>query len=574
MRKGPGLRRQLPAPRQPAGGGLVRRVRRSLPPLPVPPSPVPLPPCPGSCSPCSPAWRWRSRSSRSGSSSCCRSRSRSSCAACTGARCARAPGWGCSWAWSSGTSTSSGCGSSASRRGSRSSLFMTLWFALLGAALAAVSRLRWWPLWSALVWVAIEVLSGAYPMSGFTWGRLVFATIDTPYAGWLPWVGANGVSLLVALTASVLAWLALRLRSRWAQRERRDALVAGGVLVATAAAVVLPGLRHLVGGGRRHRPDRDRPGRRARQRRRPARLQPRGHPQPHRPDPRPGRRRRRRPRRAPRLRRLAGELHRDGPVPRRGDPVRAEEHHRGPAGADPRGRRRRRPRGRRGAQPGHRLRPRAGRRRPLHQAAPGAVRRVHPLPREARHRPQLQPALPGAARHAQRHPHQPAADRRHPGGRRDLLRRVLRRRDRRAGARGSGAAHRADLQRVLHPHRPDRAAVRDEPAPGPRDRADGRDRLGQRPQRLHRTGRHRPGRDRAPHPGGAGPGRPAGPGGPAVHGGRPVAGPGRRAGRPGCRPVGAAAVSSAQEIGTGGARPREGRGRPGTGPRIHDGESV
>ena len=69
------------------------------------------------------------------------------------------------------------------------SLFMTLWFALLGVALAAVSRLRWWPLWSALVWVAIEVLSGAYPMSGFTWGRLVFATIDTPYAGWLPRCG-------------------------------------------------------------------------------------------------------------------------------------------------------------------------------------------------------------------------------------------------------------------------------------------------------------------------------------------------------------------------------------------------
>jgi apolipoprotein N-acyltransferase len=122
------------------------------------------------------------------------------------------------------------------------SLFMTLWFVLLGAALAAVSRLRWWPVWSALVWVAIEVLSGAYPMSGFTWGRLVFATIDTPYAGWLPWVGANGVSLLVALTASVLAWLALRLRSRWAARDRRDALLAAGVLVATAVAVVLPGL--------------------------------------------------------------------------------------------------------------------------------------------------------------------------------------------------------------------------------------------------------------------------------------------------------------------------------------------
>ena len=44
--------------------------------------------------------------------------------------------------------------------------------------------------------------------------------------------------------------------------------------------------------------------------------------------------------------------------------------------------------------------------------------------------------------------------------------------------------------------------------------------------------------------------------------------------RPGCRPVGAAAVSSAQEIGTGGARPREGRGGAGhVGPRIR-GERV
>jgi apolipoprotein N-acyltransferase len=90
------------------------------------------------------------------------------------------------------------------------SLFMTLWFVLLGFALAAVSRLRWWPVWFAVVWVAVEVLRGAYPMSGFTWGRLAFGTVDTPYAGWLPWIGVNGVSLLVALTASGLTWLVLR----------------------------------------------------------------------------------------------------------------------------------------------------------------------------------------------------------------------------------------------------------------------------------------------------------------------------------------------------------------------------
>ena len=369
------------------------------------------------------------------------------------------------------------------------------------------------------MWVAIEVLSGAYPMSGFTWGRLVFATIDTPYAGWLPWVGANGVSLLVALTASVLAWLALRLRGRWAQRERRDALVAGGVLVATAAAVVLPGLvtwsgedagtariaivqgdvpgngddllaynrevtrshvdltRDLaadVDAGRAQRPDfvvwpenstatdpfRDEEIRSA-LRSTAAAL------------------------RAPILVGGVVDAPEDGEVLNQGivyDPV---------------------------------------------QGAGDRYTKRHPVPfgeyipyREKlgidRNFSQLSQVprdmLSGTRTCA-------AADRRHAGGRRDLLRRVLRRRDQRAGARGSGAAHRADLQRVLHPHRPDRAAVRDEPAPCPRDRADGRDRLGQRPQRVHRTGRHRPGRDRAPHPGRAGPGRPAGPGGPAVHGG-------------------------------------------------------
>jgi apolipoprotein N-acyltransferase len=114
------------------------------------------------------------------------------------------------------------------------SLFMTLWCVLLGVGLAAVSRLPFWPLWSAVVWVAVEVLRGAYPMSGFTWGRLVFATVDTPYDGWLPWVGANGVSFLVALTGAGLAWAVLR------AREAPRQVVA--VLAVAAVAVVVPGL--------------------------------------------------------------------------------------------------------------------------------------------------------------------------------------------------------------------------------------------------------------------------------------------------------------------------------------------
>jgi apolipoprotein N-acyltransferase len=83
--------------------------------------------------------------------------------------------------------------------------FMSLYGLLQGPALAAVSRLRWWPVWSALVWLAGEVVQGAWPLGGFPWGRLAFATVDTPVAPGLAWVGANGVSLAIALMGAALA---------------------------------------------------------------------------------------------------------------------------------------------------------------------------------------------------------------------------------------------------------------------------------------------------------------------------------------------------------------------------------
>jgi apolipoprotein N-acyltransferase len=123
------------------------------------------------------------------------------------------------------------------------SLFMTLWFVVLGLSLAAVSRLPWWPLWSALVWVAVEVLRGSWPMSGFTWGRLAFATIDTPYAGWLPWVGTNGVTLLVALTGAALAWLVLRFQqARTSGRRGPARRTLAALAVVAILAAVLPAL--------------------------------------------------------------------------------------------------------------------------------------------------------------------------------------------------------------------------------------------------------------------------------------------------------------------------------------------
>ena len=83
----------------------------------------------------------------------------------------------------------------------------SLYFAPLGMAVAAVTRLRWWPLWSACAWVSVETWRGAWPFGGLTWGRVSFATVDSVWASALPWLGMTGVSLLIALTGTALAWL-------------------------------------------------------------------------------------------------------------------------------------------------------------------------------------------------------------------------------------------------------------------------------------------------------------------------------------------------------------------------------
>jgi len=114
--------------------------------------------------------------------------------------------------------------------------FMSLYGLVFGAGVAAVRRLRSWPLWTAVVWVAAEVFRGAWPFGGFPWARLAFATVDTPFAPALAWVGANGVSLLVALAGTMLAAVV----SSTTPRDRlRSLLLLGGVVaVACLSALV------------------------------------------------------------------------------------------------------------------------------------------------------------------------------------------------------------------------------------------------------------------------------------------------------------------------------------------------
>jgi apolipoprotein N-acyltransferase len=120
-----------------------------------------------------------------------------------------------------------------------------LYVGLVGAGVAATSRLRVWPLAVPLLWVLSEALRDRVPLGGFPWGRLAFgqtATTLTPYAAL---AGAPAVTFAISLIGALLAFA-------WVERRRPRATVAA--LVGVALVSSLGGLVPLptdgeVGGG-------------------------------------------------------------------------------------------------------------------------------------------------------------------------------------------------------------------------------------------------------------------------------------------------------------------------------------
>jgi apolipoprotein N-acyltransferase len=78
----------------------------------------------------------------------------------------------------------------------------------------------------------MENIRTDWPAGGMPWGRLAYAVVDTPVSGALPYVGATGVSLLLALLGSLLA-------AAYGARGRAR-LRAVGAVVALAAVAVVP----------------------------------------------------------------------------------------------------------------------------------------------------------------------------------------------------------------------------------------------------------------------------------------------------------------------------------------------
>jgi apolipoprotein N-acyltransferase len=112
------------------------------------------------------------------------------------------------------------------------SLTQTLWYGVLGAAAVPLRRLTAAPVWLAVAWVAMESLRCTWPAGGMPWGRLSYAVVDTPLADALPFIGATGLSLVLASAGTLLA-------SAY-RRHQRPRLVPVAVAAGVLALASLP----------------------------------------------------------------------------------------------------------------------------------------------------------------------------------------------------------------------------------------------------------------------------------------------------------------------------------------------
>lgn len=128
----------------------------------------------------------------------------------------------------------------------------SLWFALLGAAVAIVSRRSWWPVAAAPLWIAMEWVRDRWPFGGFPWARLAFGQANGPLLRLAAWGGAPLVATVVVALSAVLAWSVAEIMARrrsWWRLAAPMAVV--GVVAAASASVAVP-TRGTTRGGPSH----------------------------------------------------------------------------------------------------------------------------------------------------------------------------------------------------------------------------------------------------------------------------------------------------------------------------------
>jgi apolipoprotein N-acyltransferase len=110
-----------------------------------------------------------------------------------------------------------------------------LFVGLVGAGVAATSRLRLWPLAVPAMWVLSEAVRDRVPLGGFPWGRLAFGQTSTSITPYAALGGAPAVTFAIASIGALLAYA-------WTVRHRPRATVAAlvGVAVISTAGGLVP----------------------------------------------------------------------------------------------------------------------------------------------------------------------------------------------------------------------------------------------------------------------------------------------------------------------------------------------
>jgi apolipoprotein N-acyltransferase len=116
-----------------------------------------------------------------------------------------------------------------------------LFVALVGAGVAAVSRLPAWPVWAAAVWIAGEAARARAPFHGFPWGKIAFGQADGVF---LPLAAVGGTPLLGF--AVVLCGFGLCEVIRLAADARRARAVRRYAAVTALLSLAVPPLAALA----------------------------------------------------------------------------------------------------------------------------------------------------------------------------------------------------------------------------------------------------------------------------------------------------------------------------------------
>ncbi|MFE9767518.1 apolipoprotein N-acyltransferase [Streptomyces sp. NPDC005808] len=111
----------------------------------------------------------------------------------------------------------------------------SVFVALVGAGIAAVSRLPGWPLWAATLWIAGEAARARVPFGGFPWGKIAFGQADGVF---LPLAAVGGTPVLGF--AVVLCGFGLYEAVRLLLEGRRTRVVRRGAAAVALLSVVAP----------------------------------------------------------------------------------------------------------------------------------------------------------------------------------------------------------------------------------------------------------------------------------------------------------------------------------------------